>query len=558
MKHSFHLTVQAFVLSVGLLLVSQVSVAQAKSDQDLAVAHALSKAYDASVRIWGIDSINNQQNSAQFSGVVVSPDGYIVTAAHAILSGNIYSVNFPDGAKAKARALGRMAIGSLQGRPDLGLLKIIEAGDYPHTDMGDSDRVKVNDLCISVAYPTTLSKDFPTVRVGSVTKPIDQWGFMISTCKMEPGDSGGGLFDSEGNVIAIHSRIDVKEEINYECPVNLFKAHWTSLSKQINYTDVPTEKDNVPKSAFGADLFNIDRRELDNSNSVVLEVRSLIQSKTVSVLGTNVLPPQDVFNKETYSWVVSKSSMVGDSVVVKDFDGNEFDAEIYARNDSSDLILLRFTKTRQNAIDLNLMSGDGKPRTDKPGVTLISDIRSRKEISALSAQAFHQRKTNSGGYFGAMARFIDQKVTISSFGTDSPAKIAGLMLGDQISTINGITLTQPEHYGRELRKYGSGDTIMVSGSRDGSPFQLSVLLTEIPFQGNHPAYHFEGGRSKRFDGFQRVFPHDGKVRADQVGSPVFTADGVFVGLNIARFSRTCTLAIPVDVVLKFIAAAKPI
>jgi serine protease Do len=83
-------------------------------------------------------------------------------------------------------------------------------------------------------------------------------------------------------------------------------------------------------------------------------------------------------------------------------------------------------------------------------------------------------------------------------------------------------------------------------------------LTEIPFQGNHPAYHFEGGRSNRFDGFQKVFPHDGKIKSNQTGSPVFVEDGTFVGLNIARFSRTCTLAIPADVILNFIAATESI
>jgi serine protease Do len=376
---------------------------------------------------------------------------------------------------------------------------------------------------------------------------------------MEPGDSGGGLFDSEGNVIAIHSRIDVREDINYECPVNLFKAHWTSLSKEIDYLEIPPQRDSILRSLSGADLFNVDdRQDLSISNSVVLEIKSLIQNKTVVILGTHILPSQGFFNKEKYSWVVSKGSMIGDSVVIKDIAGTEFRAEVYARNDSIDLVLLRMPKIQQNAIDLNILSDEITQRISDLGITLISDIRSRKEISALSAKVFYQEKANIGGYFGAMARFIDEKVTISSFSPDSPAKLAGLMVGDQISMINGAMLTQPEHYGRELRKYSSGDTTIITGYRQGSAFELSVLLTEIPFQGNHPAYHFEGGRSNRFDGFQKVFPHDGKIKSNQTGSPVFVEDGTFVGLNIARFSRTCTLAIPADVILNFIAATESI
>ena len=69
---------------------------------------------------------------------------------------------------------------------------------------------------------------------------------------------------------------------------------------------------------------------------------------------------------------------------------------------------------------------------------------------------------------------------------------------------------------------------------------------------NHPADRFSGGKSIRRDGFARVFSHDAIILPDQCGGPVFDLNRHFLGINIARFSRTTTLVIPADMILKLI------
>ena len=78
------------VLTITLVMLFNLNaIAQKKqvAKFQYTIAQAVKKAYSASVRMWGFDVQQNQRTSGQFSGVVVSADGYILTAAHTILPG---------------------------------------------------------------------------------------------------------------------------------------------------------------------------------------------------------------------------------------------------------------------------------------------------------------------------------------------------------------------------------------------------------------------------------------------------------------------------------------
>ncbi|HSC38104.1 MAG TPA: serine protease [Chitinophagaceae bacterium] len=208
---------------------------------------SIEAAYAASVRIWGFDTIRQTQNSSQFSGVVVSHEGHILTVSHAIVPGRIYKVRFPDGKEVIAIALGRIGLAQKQNRPDLGMMKIIGTGAWPVAKMGWSYSSKVNESCIGISYPEKLNQLLPTVRFGRITNVMDQWDFVESTCKMEPGDSGGPLFDVEGRVVALHSRCNEPEEENFEVPVDMYRKYWTALNTPEDYKILPADTDDVKK-----------------------------------------------------------------------------------------------------------------------------------------------------------------------------------------------------------------------------------------------------------------------------------------------------------------------
>ncbi|MCI9846008.1 trypsin-like peptidase domain-containing protein [Flavobacterium pectinovorum] len=541
-KTAFFLLKNLFVF---VLLTNSALIAQNSEIQDKAVKKILEKSYPAAVKLWGIDSLSSKQNSPQFSGVVVKPEGIILTAAHAIHPGNFYRVHFPDGKTVSAKALGRMGIKSMQGRPDVGMLKIMDPGTYPFAEMGWSDSMSTNNLCVSIAYPTTLNQDVPTIRVGKIATVLDPWGFMVSTCKMEPGDSGGPLFDNLGRVIAIHSRIAIDEDINYESPVNLFREYWEDLLQPVNYAELPSTKHQFAPDTSKDKLINY--LNVTPSNLVtkgIIEIVSKGDNTKIIAFGT-LIKPEDKSGK--FTCIVTKNSLLTNAVVVK-IDGKLYDAKVVATSLSNDLALLKINKINKEAISKTKVTDSFK----NLGIPLVSSLSDNKnELSSLGSDVFKFETKPAKGYFGAGANFIKGNITITSFGPDSPAAKAGLQVQDQVKFINGIAVTKPEDYGRELMQYLVGDTISIKGLRNGEEFDYNVVLEKSPLS-DHPSNKFEGGRSERFDNFESVFAHDAKLKPHQCGGPVFKADGTFIGINIARFSRTCSLAIPADVIFNFV------
>ncbi|MGL4549941.1 MAG: S1C family serine protease [Gemmataceae bacterium] len=158
------------------------------------------------------------------SGVIISEDGYVLTAGHVSgKPGEDCEVLLSDGRTVKGKTLGRnTAI-------DSGMIKITTKGKYPFAQMGRSDPVALNQWCVAVGHPRgyILGRS-PVVRVGRV---IHKNGEVIRTDNaLVGGDSGGPLFDLEGNVIGIHSRINLTMESNFHVPVDTYHKTWDRLA----------------------------------------------------------------------------------------------------------------------------------------------------------------------------------------------------------------------------------------------------------------------------------------------------------------------------------------
>ncbi|WEK17521.1 MAG: trypsin-like peptidase domain-containing protein [Candidatus Pedobacter colombiensis] len=533
-----------------------------RKEFEATIRKGIEKAYGASVRIWGIDTVTKRQNSAQFSGVVVDTMGHILTAAHAIVPGKRYKVIFPSGKEFLAEGMGKMGFEPKTGRPDAAMIKIIEKGSWPVAEMGWSSSLKVNEPCISIAYPTTLNQPLPTIRVGRISNPLTPWGFVESSCKMEPGDSGGPLFDYMGRVIALHSRIDKSELINFEIPVDTYRKYWTALSVADTYEAYPSREDGIKNDPLSGNIISFE--ELENLTTTFsrpgaqfegkdLRVKSMLKGEEQQIFSTVILPEGKVFKDlaKEGSILLSKSSMVGEQIMVAQ--GTEWvKATVIARDKESDLVLLRIAKRLKNGIKLTSADTSGSAFSDL-GRFLISPLNGQdNRVSVLGSGYFKQPIKFSSGYFGASANFKNEQIILTRINPDSPAEIAKLQLGDQITGINGIPINKPEQYGAELMKYAPGDTITIQGIREGNSYNLNVALTKMPVRFTvHPADQFDGGKSFRLDGFEQVFAHDAILKPEECGGPVFDLDGKFYGINIARFSRTSCLVISPKTIYDF-------
>lgn len=159
------------------------------------------------------------------SGVIVSKDGYVLTAGHVSgQPGRDVTLVLHDGRKVKGKTLGRN-----QGI-DSGMVKIIDPGDWPFVEQGTSADLKAGQWCLALGHPGGYRTGrAPVVRLGRILRP--NVGGLVHDCTIVGGDSGGPLFDMNGKVIGIHSRITQSIQGNISVPIDTFRETWDRLAK---------------------------------------------------------------------------------------------------------------------------------------------------------------------------------------------------------------------------------------------------------------------------------------------------------------------------------------
>ncbi len=157
------------------------------------------------------------------SGVIVSPDGYILTNYHVVGGADEIHVTLMDKREFTAKVVGK------DQKTDLALIKIDTKQPLPVAVLGDSDHTQVGDWVVAIGNPFGFNL---TVTAGIVSAKGRILGgnyddFIQTDASINPGNSGGPLFDSEGRVIgintAIYSRTGTNAGIGFAIPVDLAK-----------------------------------------------------------------------------------------------------------------------------------------------------------------------------------------------------------------------------------------------------------------------------------------------------------------------------------------------
>lgn len=180
-------------------------------------------------------TVNVQQGSAQGSGVIITPDGYVLTAAHVAGGANREaSILLSDGRRVRAIALG------MNRNRDAGLMKIVDPlrEDWPHASLGQSSKLRIGEWVVAAGHPGGWKSNRGSViRVGRVRRisyEDDEEGLRLATtlhtdCALIGGDSGGPLFNLEGKLVGIHSRIGTDVIENMHVPVDVYRDDWNRM-----------------------------------------------------------------------------------------------------------------------------------------------------------------------------------------------------------------------------------------------------------------------------------------------------------------------------------------
>ena len=167
------------------------------------------------------DGSGQDQNSMSLgSGFIISPDGYILTNAHVVAGANVITVKLTDKREYRAKVIGS------DKQSDVAVLKI-EAKSLPTVKIGDASKSKVGQWVVAIGSPygfdNTVTSGIISAKARSL--PDETYiPFIQTDVPVNPGNSGGPLFDMNGNVIGINSMIFSRtggfQGLSFAIPIN--------------------------------------------------------------------------------------------------------------------------------------------------------------------------------------------------------------------------------------------------------------------------------------------------------------------------------------------------
>ena len=284
--------------------------------------------------------VPNNMSVAYGSGVVISPDGYIVTNNHVVEGASKIEVTFNDKHKRTATIIGT------DPSTDLALIKV-DAKGLEYLTFADSDEVKVGEWVLAVGNPFNLTSTVTAGIVSAKARNINILGdgstiesFIQTDAAINPGNSGGALVDMDGNLIginaAIASRTGSYEGYSFAIPSNIVKKvvedflQYGSLQRAylgvsiVEITEELAEEKGITEMA-GVYIMDVDERGGAKAagikeDDILLSVNNISVNSNSQLIGViSQYRPGDKVNVK----IQRKGEIVVKEVTLKNLEGTE-------------------------------------------------------------------------------------------------------------------------------------------------------------------------------------------------------------------------------------------
>ncbi len=556
-------------------------------------------------------------HNVEGSGVVISENGYILTAAHVISRpGRTVTIRFPDGTRVPGKTLG------IHTSADGGLVKITAEGKWPFAPLVTHDDFPTpGDWCLATGHPGGFQEDrTPPVRIGRIIDVAENT--LRSDCTITGGDSGGPLFDMQGRVIGIHSRISVESTVNLHGPVLAYVEAWDQLKAGEVYPNVPPSRffENFDRDHDG----KVTRQELPAGEmrrmyDRLVKTYSLDAEKAYDVeeltkiVGWRKVPqrltlaPYRVDDNEhalgelqyvrggavlkafrpivsaaakgtlevlcggepqalgavidASGLIVTKASRLEENISCRTRDGKTAQAEVILSDVAHDLAVLKVDLKELTA--LNWSDDDVRP-----GQWLVTPNPAGAAISVGVVSVAEREIDGTPGVLGVKIRTAEGSPTVEAVMDGSGAKLAGMLADDVITQVMDRPIRSLAELQRTVGQFRPGEILQTTVLRNGEAMQLSVRLgmpEDVFQQLMHPGsspFRFRGSEglngplNQRRDDFPAAIQHDSVFLPEHCGGPVVNIAGEVVGINVARADRTVSYALPVAAVRALVEKAR--
>ncbi len=398
-----------------------------------------------------------RQAQASGSGVILTPDGYIVTNNHVVENADKIEVQLTDKRSYEAKVIGRDA------NTDLALLKV-NASNLPIVKMGNSDNVQIGEWVLAVGYPLSLQS---TVTAGIVSAKGRQIGilgdpqqrglgddeipvntaiesFIQTDAVINKGNSGGALVNARGELIGINSAIasptGVYAGYGFAIPINLAKK----------ILDDFKEFGSVKRGFIGVTFTEVNealRKDKGISDLNGLYVQGTVKGGAAEAAGLKV---GDIITKIEGKQILSSSDL----------------QERVARLRPGDKVTLTYKrdgKEKQVAVTLKaeeaVKSGAGDVESNASATEIFN------KLGASFIPASDARKKELG---------VSSGVVVTQVHRGGLFEYGGIEKGLVITEVNGTPVNNVDDIERALGRTQRGMVLVKSVPERGSIYQFSI------------------------------------------------------------------------------------
>ncbi len=375
------------------------------------------------------------------SGFIISSDGYIVTNAHVVEDSDEVQVIMKDRREFTGTVVGK------DERSDVALLKI-DAKDLPVVHTGNSDKLKVGQWVFAIGAPFGFDQTATQGIVSALSRSLPDGTyvpFIQTDVAVNPGNSGGPLFDLDGNVVGVNSQIYSRSGgymgLSFAIPINLVK----------NITAQLQTKGYVSRGWLGVGIQGMDANL----------ARSFKLDRARGALVSEVNPDGP-----------ARKAGIQPGDVIVSFDGRNI-------NRATDLPVLVGMTPAGSSVELKVIR-DGKEKTltvsvaelepQRPEEVAVSALPPSGKLGVAVSKLAPEERSKLG---------LDHKgIRIEGVVPGSPAARAGLQEGDVLLAFNNIEISNPEDLKKAARQAPGAEPLAVLIIRKEQPLYLSLQIDD--------------------------------------------------------------------------------
>jgi len=378
------------------------------------------------------------------SGFIISSDGYVITNAHVVDSAAEIIVELQDQREYDATLVGS------DKTTDIALLKL-DAQGLPTVNIGDSDNLKTGQWVLAIGSPFGFEHTATQGIVSALARslPDDTYVPFIQTdVAVNPGNSGGPLFNTDGDVIGVNSQIFSRsggyQGLSFAIPINV----------AMSVADQLKDKGYATRGWLGVQIQSLSQElaqayELDRPRGAF--VAEVVDGSPAQKAGVQIEDIVLTFNSKKVMNANSLPPLVGAVVP----------------GSTVEVVVLRNGKEKTLSVTIDALD-QGDRVASATGLSRQSNS-TMNQLGVAVADATNDELNALELEFG---------VIVSSVEPGSPAAEAGVRSGDVITSLARKSIDSAGKLGKVLEQVPAGKTVPLRVYRDGVAVFLAITIAE--------------------------------------------------------------------------------